>query len=296
MKIEKAIITSIILAIYIIITIGIISALSITDVSTSPSEVEAGKTFDVSIRLKNDADVDLKDVSVSLDLTNAPFAPFDSSSEQSFDEILEDKSKEASFSLITLTESKPGIYKIPINVKYTEDGSDNQKTKAGLISVTINSKPILDIQQSDNVLIKGADEKIIIKLVNKGTADIKFLEVKLGSLSYYSLTSSDTVYIGDLDANDFDTAEFSAFFKTTAPSTIELPISVTYKDIFNKEYTEFFSIPIKVYSQKEAVSLGLVQQSKTLLYVVVVAVLIISYIVYRRIRKRMKMKKAEEGK
>jgi len=284
-----------ILGIYLISILSLVSALTISEVSTSPNEVESGKTLDVSIIIKNDGDNDLKDVSVSLDLTNVPFAPFDSSSETSFDEIRESREKEALFTLIALNDAKSGIYKIPINVKYTEDITDaQQKTKTGLISITINSKPIIDVQQSDSLLIKGQEGKINIKIVNKGLSDIKFLETELGSSTYYSLTSSNKVYIGDLDGNDFDTAEFSAFFKATSPTTLEIPVTITYKDIFNKEYKEDFSVPVKVYSQQDAISFGLIKKSNTTTYIVIAVVLVVIYIIYNRIRKRRKMKKMQE--
>ena len=75
-----------------------ISALTITSVITSPVEVAQGENTNVKIELDNDGDFDLEDVSVSLDLTNVPFAPYSSSSEVSFDELREGKSKTADFS------------------------------------------------------------------------------------------------------------------------------------------------------------------------------------------------------
>ncbi len=269
MKTIKVIIAIAILAICLFSIIGFASALTISDVSTSPSEVEPGKTTDITIKLENDGNNDLTDVSVSLDLTNVPsFAPYDSSSEQSFDEILESKSKQAEFKLIALNDAKSGIYKIPVLIKYSEDTTGSlPKTKTGLISIIINSKPTIDIQASDGLLIKGQEGKINIQIVNKGLSDIKFLEAELGNSGAFSLTSSDKVYIGDLDSNDFDTAEFSAFFKATAPTNLNVPVKITYRDIFNKEYAEEVSIPFKVYSRQDAISLGLISKNNTFYYI-----------------------------
>ena len=293
-KTTKIILTIAILVIYLFSIVGFASALTLRSVSTSPNEIEPGKTVDVLIGLKNDGDNDLTDVSISLDLTNVPFAPSDSSSEIGFDEILSGKTKEASFNLIALNNANSGIYKIPVNIKYTEDVTDaQQKTKTGLISVTINSKPIIDVQTTDSLLITGQEGKINVKVVNKGLSDIKFLEVELGSSTYYSLTSSNKVYIGDLDSNDFDTAEFNVFFKTGSTTNLNIPVKITYKDIFNKEFTEDFSVPVKVYSQKDAISLELIKKSNTTTYVVIIVILIIVYIIYRRIKKRRKLKKTE---
>lgn len=301
----KIIIALVILAIYLLSMLGLASALTISSVSTSPSEVEPGKTVDITIRLENDGNEDIEDVSVSLifkelikdsfgnvvSVNEVPFAPFDSSSEVSFDEIIEDKSKEAEFGIIALSDTKSGVYKIPLQITYTENS--NTKTKSSLISITVNSKPIIDVQPADSLLIKGQEGKIDVKIVNKGLSDIKFLEVEIGNSGAFSLTSSSKVYIGDLDSNDFDTAEFQAFFKENSPTNLNVPIKIIYKDTFNKEYTEDFIIPVKVYSQQDAINFGLIAKSNTTTYVIVVVVLIIIWFVYRRIKKRRKMKKVE---
>lgn len=285
-----------------------VSALTVSSVSTSPSEVEPGKTVDITIRLENDGNEDIEDVSVSLifrelikdsfgnvvSVNEVPFAPFDSSSEVSFDEIREDKSKEAEFEIIALSDAKSGVYKIPLQITYTENSQT--KTKSSLISITVNSKPIIDVQPADSLLIKGQEGKIDVKIVNKGLSDIKFLEVEIGNSGVFSLTSSNKVYIGDLDSNDFDTAEFKAFFKETSPTNLNVPVKIIYKDTFNKEYTEDYTLPLRVYTKEQAIQLGLLKKSNTTTYIIVVIVLIIIYIVYRKIKKRRKLRKAREVK
>lgn len=292
MKNEK-IAALVILAISLISMLSLASALTISSVSTSPSEIAPGESADVVIRIENDADNDIEDVSVSLDLTEVPFAPFDSSSEQSFDEILEDKSKEVEFEIVALSDASSGVYKIPVKITYTED--TQLKTKSSLISLTVSSKPILGASVEDGLILKGQESEVTIKVVNKGLSDVEFLEVELGSSNYYSLLSQGNVYVGDIDSNDFDTVTFNLFFKENAPSSVSLPVTIIYKDALNKEYKEDFSPNLRVYTTEKAIELGLIKPNNTTYYILGVVVLIIIWIIYRRIKKRRKLKKTENA-
>jgi len=272
-----------------------VMALTISSVTTSPVEVAQGENTNVKIELDNDGDYDLNDVSVSLDLTNVPFAPYSSSSEVSFDELREGKTKTADFDLIALNTATAGIYKIPVHISYTDTNDDLRKTKDSLISITVNSKPVLGINVGENLLLKNSNNKLTVQIVNKGLSDIKFLEINLKPSAYYDILSQNSVYIGDIDSDDFDSAEFQVYFKSNAPGKIYLPVTVVYKDPTNKQYTEDFSIPVNVYTQKQAVDLGLMPQSRTSLYVGLIIVLVILYFVYRYFRKRNKMKGMNGG-
>ncbi len=290
MVVEKIIAEYIILGVCLISLLSLASALTISSVSTSPSEIEPGESADVVIKIENDANNDIEDVSVSLDLTEVPFAPFDSSSEQSFNEILEDRSKEAEFEIVALSDASSGIYKIPVKITYTED--TQLKTKSSLISMTVSSEPILGASVEDGLVLKGQENEITIKIVNKGLSDVKFLEVKLGSSSYYSLLSQGNVYVGNIDSDDFDTVNFKLFFRENAPSSINLLATIIYKDALNNKYEEDFSLDLRVYTREKAVELGLIKQSNTAYYVLGAIVLIIIWIIYRKIKKRRKMKKS----
>ena len=272
-----------------------ISALTISSVTTSPVEVAQGENTNVKIELDNDGDFDLEDVSVSLDLTNVPFAPYSSSSEVSFDELREGKSKTADFRLVALNTATAGIYKIPVHISYTDTNDDLRKTKDSLISITVNSKPVLGINVGENLLLKNSNNQLTIQIVNKGLSDVKFLEINLKPSAYYDILSQNSVYIGDIDSDDFDSADFQIFFKSDSPDIVYVPVTINYKDPTNKPYTEDFSVPVNVYTKDKAIELGLMPQSRTGLYVGIVIALIIIFFIYRYFRKRSKRKNMMNG-
>ncbi len=283
---KKQITLTIISTIIMLSIISLASAIRIDSVSMNPESIAPGESSNIDILVKNNGANEITDITISLDFTNLPLAPYNSGSDFSIDQIDSNKLKQTEFEVIALNTAKSGIYKIPVKIEYTED--EIVKVKQSMISLMVNSEPIIEVNAEDGLLLKGQENKISLKIVNKGLADVKFLEVQTGTSTYYNLISQNKVYIGDVDSNDFQTADFSLFFKDSVPSTINLPVSIVYKDITNKEYTQDVVIPLKVYTTQQAQSLGLVAKSNTIYYVIVIVVLIVIYIIYRLVRRKNK--------
>jgi hypothetical protein len=269
-----------------------VSALIIDSVSSVPGETGPGETSIIEIGIENNREDDVRDVSVSLNLENVPFAPDQSSSEFSFDEIKDGKIRYATFKIKALNNAESGIYKIPIEVTYEED--EEIKQRNSVISLTVNSEPIISASLEEGLLLKGRENEMVVRIVNKGLSDIQFLELEVEKGSYYSLVSPENIYIGGLDSDDFDSAEFRIFFKENSPTNLRIPVTMRYRDALNEEFQERINIDAKVYSTEQAVQLGLIEQNNIITYVVIAAVLIIVYLVYRRIRKSRKRRKEKE--
>lgn len=281
----KTILILLIGAIYLFSILSLSSALTISSVSTNPDSITPGETSNVIIYLKNNAEDDATEVSISLDLTNLPLAPSESGTQYGFDTIESGKTKQAQFTLQAFSNAASGTYKIPVTVSY-KDVNSQLITRQSLISVIINSQPIMDVNVQDGLFLKGKTNQITITVINKGLANVKFLEVNAGTSPYYTLLSQSNVYIGDVDSNDFQTTEFKILFKDNAPSTVNLPINIVYKDIANKEYSQNKDLGLKVYTNQEAMNLGLVAKSYGIYYFLIIIALILIFILYRMVRKR----------
>lgn len=286
MKIMKTVV--LILGVFLLSVLSLTSALVIDSVIMDSEGINSGEVADIEIGLRNNGDEDVEDISVFLDLMDVDLAPFDSSSEFGIDEIKEGRIKYAKFKIIALDSAKPGTYKIPVRIDYKEE--DEDKTKDSLISVKVNSEPVLGVVAEENLLLKGKDNKVSIRIINKGLGDVRFLEVEVGS-GKFSLLSSKNVYIGDVDSDDFDEVDFNVFFKSSVSNRVGFPVTLKYQDVFNNKYEENFDVSLKVYSRERAVELGLIEKSYVGQIITWVVVLIVLWFVYRWWRKRRKNKK-----
>ncbi len=258
--------------------------LIVTTVDSEPKVIEPGDTATLMITLKNLNDDDVENVRVKLDLTNVPFAPTKSGLEGYIKEIGEDKERSVYFDIMTLSDAKTGTYKIPINIE-----SNNTQTKGDVIALKVWSKPIVEVLlDSSEIIEAGQTGTIMVKIVNKGLTDVTFLNVRLLRSNSYEILSSDNVYIGNLDSDDYETVEFKLYIKENQDKTNKkletLPVYVEYKDLDNKLYTTTIPLFLNLYTSSEARQYGLVKSTR-LWYAL--PILIIVYLIYRwRARKR----------
>ena len=279
----------------VFLSLSFVAAVSITDVSSSPTEVVPGETIDITIEIENIFDYDVTSLNVRLDLSgvDVPFAPYQSSSEKFLDELDEGDDDNFKFKLITLPATRTGIYKIPVEITYNyEDGNLTlQGKKQELISVTVNSEPELKVSLDDSVvLIKGKENIVVLKIINSGLSDIKFLYVTPSDVTGLKFISEKEQYIGDIDSDDFDNVEYKVIVNADSPNSITLLVTLNYMDATNKEFSETANLVLKTYSLKEAREIGLVDKPKIVSYLVAF-VLILGYVIYRILKKRKLKKK-----
>ncbi|MBR9703992.1 hypothetical protein GOV12_01165 [Candidatus Pacearchaeota archaeon] len=284
---------SLISIIFLLFVITNINAVIIQSVITHPEEISPGETARISLIVKNNGEEDIEDFSAILDLTDVPIAPYDSGIDFSIDEIREGKIREVFFNIIALNSAKSGIYKVPIKMSYTED--EEKIERNSLISVMIFSLPEIEVSIEEGLFIKGQENEISLKIINKGLSDSKFLEIELESSSFYTILTPPNSYIGDVDSDDFQNVEYKILFKENIPSRINLPVIVKYKDVTNKEYTEINDLDLKIYSTKDAIKLGLIKTNNYSSIVIIIIVVIILIIIWRVISKRRKKKKKIEN-
>ncbi len=275
-----------------LIYLNLISALSIESLVIRPDEIMPGENVFINMVLKNDGDLDAKNVIVSVDITNFPFKARESP-EISFNKIREGRQEVAGFTVTALTNAQSGVYKIPVKITYAdEEGKEFEKNS--ILTISINSPLLLDLRIGDGLILKGEDNELTIRVTNKGLGDAKFLELGLQESPSYDIISSNKIYIGDVDSDDFESADFDIYIKGTAPNSLNLPVILKYRDILNNDYSESILVNIRTYSRQDAAELGLINNDNTLTIVFAVVAVILIYIIYRIIRKKRRKKKIEE--
>ena len=263
-------------------------SITIASVTSSPSEIKPGERININVRLENHGDSDIKDVSIGLDLSssNLPFIPVGSAAQKVIDKVKGDESEYIEFTLMSSPDTKPDTYKIPIVVGY-KTNIDGIVEKKSVIGLVVKAMPILEVAIEESKVFKvGQVGEITVRFVNKGLGDIKFLSAKIQKSANYDVISSSTVYVGNVEPDDFETASFKMRFKQRFAS---IPLDVEYKDNNNKEYNQTFNLEVPLYSQQEAVELGLEKGSNIFAYFGLVLIIILFFLI-RRYRKRKRMR------
>ena len=118
------------------------------------------------------------------------------------------------------------------------------------------SEPELDFNiEEQKVFEKGKTGDVVISVSNIGPSKVKFINLKLESSDEYDVISSDKVYLGNLDADDFQTATFKLHVNKKNP---KLLLRVDYKDSYNADLTKNVILNLRTYSSGQAAAYGLV--------------------------------------
>ncbi len=260
------------------------SALIITDITADT--LSPGEEGRLIIEVANDMDQDISDVSLSLDLTNVPISSR-GSSEDSIDEIDDDDSETFAFTLRASPTANPGDYKIP----YTLSHAESTLVKRGTIGVTIRAESDLEFTTTLEMPVMGQKGKINLKIINKGQNDARFVSVAVDP-DGYTLLSENSLYIGSVNSDDFETASFDVIFNTLRP---HLTGTVEYVDFDNNPVVKDLDIPLTVYTQERAIQLGIMKKNNAGTYVVLVIIILILWFAWRAYKKRRRMKKSMES-
>lgn len=267
---------------------SVYAIVGIEKVETTPSKIEPGKRAKIIVTMKNMADTLMEDVTLKLDMSSSsmPFAPVDSTSEKKVKSLASGESKDFVFDIIVLGDAEAQIYKLPIVISYV-DTADRFYNKSDILALVVGATPDIETTVDEQTVYSGGKAgKVTVKFVNKGVTDIKFMNVRLMPDDGFDIISTSVVYIGDLDSDDYETAEFDIYVKSTREDHIILPLKLEYTDPNNEGFLQEVELRLNLYSGSEMKRYGF-SNSNGLIGLVVIAVIVGGgYYVYRRWKKR----------
>ena len=265
--------------------------LSIDNFIEEPSVTTPGSKTTLTILLKNYASSFLKDIKISLDLgrssdTSTPFSPVGSTNEKVIS-YLEPQSTEAlEFELLVDPDAASKSYKIPITLKYS-DSLNKAYNKTNIITLVVGGEPDISVGiDSATIYTSGSAGEITVKIVNKGLPDMKFVNVYLGKGDKHKVLSPSEVYIGNIDSDDYETANFKIYVGKVSEDKLILPLTVEYKDANNKDYKKSVNLELPLYSSSEAKRLGLVKGNGKFSWVLILVLVVALFFAYRVWKKR----------
>ena len=264
--------------------------LAVDSVSVDKEFFEPGSSGILRIGIVNEADSLIKDIKARLDLGGVPFVPLKSTNEKSVYQIDAKKTHEFSFELLAKPEAESGVYQVPLRISYSDELGKGY-IKNGTIGIIIGAKPDLRVTLEESKIYEsGKAGEVIVKVVNKGLTDIKFVNIKLAGSDRYRTISNDEVYLGNIDSDDFETADFSIYLKPTKDKAIALPLILEYKDANNNDYLDEIKLSLNLYSSADAKKFGLKKENRFVGFLIA-AIIVVAGVLYYR--KSMKKKKKE---
>ncbi|MEM4336823.1 MAG: hypothetical protein QXG86_02350 [Candidatus Woesearchaeota archaeon] len=261
--------------------------LSVLSVKTEPSKIAPGEKSEISIELANTGYSPLWDINVNLGVyipittttttyQELPFTPLGEGNQKTIYNLIAGEKKIIKFVIMADPDAESKPYKIPLQITYY-DALGNNYSITPIAGVVVGSEPeVYTLIETNDVYKKGQLAELPIKFVNKGTGDIKFMNVKLKNSEYYTIVSSDTYYIGKIDSDDYDTAVFKIIIKKIKDKQVEIPIEYTYKDSNNQNYFKNETLILKIYTASE---LG--KGSNNSGFIIVSAIVLIAVIYWR---------------
>ena len=263
--------------------------LSVEKIFSVPQITAPGEKTKLTINLKNYATSLLKDVKVSLNLDSSvdnkrPFSPLGSTNEKVISYIEPQASVPIEFELLVDSDAVSKAYKIPLSIGYSDILNKNY-SKISLITLVVGAAPDLGVAlERTDIYTSGSSGSLVLRFVNKGPVDIKFLNVKVLQNENLKVVGADEVYVGKLDSDDFSTAEFKMFVK--GKDNAKIPVEVTYEDTNNNNYKDTREVELKLYSSSEAKSFGVKKNNQYVWIVLVILVIGAAYYYYRKRKKK----------
>ncbi|MDY6777354.1 MAG: COG1361 S-layer family protein, partial [Candidatus Nanohaloarchaea archaeon] len=259
------------------------SALVFKDVAF-PEEIRPGTTALLNLTLMNSGSSHLKNIDVSIDLSGnqLPFAPAETTTER-IGSLAPGETTTTQFKIHAPSDASSGIYKLPIRLSYeNEGGTSFQQTD--LTGIAIGGRPVLATGLNEIQIRKaGTSGSITLRIINKGEERAKYVSMQLQDTEKYHILSPSSVYLGNMDPDDYQTAEFRLYVEKGVQN-ISIPVSLEYRNSESKTKTETQHIPVKLYSAQELSRFGIrsSSSSRTLYAAIILAALITGYIYWRR--------------
>ena len=237
--------------------------LDITSIGVTPDSVPPGGTAELKITVKNLADSLLKDIKFTLNFKDSsfPLAPYQTSSQRRVPQLQPNNQLPLTFTVIASPDATPGLYKIPVNVTYNDE-KGNSYLYSDVVAILVGDTPSVKAYVKKSTIQQAGEQGVVtLEIANAGATDVKFLELALLPTEEYELLStSNYIYVGDVDSDDTESEEFSLYVKSSVDDLV-LPVVLKYADANNKPFQQRFDLRLHLYSSWDLRTFGVIESN-----------------------------------
>jgi len=120
--------------------------------------------------------------------------------------------------------------------------------------------------------------------------DMGFLTTELKPSPEYEIISSDVIYVGEVESDDFESVTYKIHASDADDDNVlTLRLFLKYKDDYNNEFTSEEEVKVQLFSDEEAKKYGLVPRTSYTGTVILLLIIIggVVYYIYRRRKKKL---------
>lgn len=230
----------------------------VTSFSIDP--VESGKSMPLTLNLKNNNNIDMSNVVVTLkldDVENKVISVDEGSNQQRIGTFLRGESIEIPFSLTIAPDAIAKPYLIPVNIEF-EDALGNKYSQNITGSVRVFSEPQLSVQIDSQDVYSQGNGRITLALANPGTSSVKGVQVEFLDSPSYTILEGKTQYLGDMNPDDFQTLQ-SDIYLSGEEGTLD--VKLTYLDSYNNKEEQIINLDLTTFNEEELSTYGITTQA-----------------------------------
>lgn len=267
------------------------SILVVDSAQVVPSQINPGSSGKMVVKLINLASSDLRDVSIKLDLSSSiPIAVENATNEKRIVLFSSGQSMNVDFPIIVYPSADSKVYSIPLLLAYNDDAG-NSFSKNLTVSVSVFAQPNLLVSLDKSEVIKTSSTGAVsFDIINNGLSQLKFVTVKLLDSTDFDAVSAKEIYVGNIDSDNTDLIEFTLFVHSDE-SLVKIPLQISYRDSYNREYVETRFVDLRLYNDAEIAERNLAPVGGSNTVLLAIGAIIVLYVLYRFGYKKLVKKK-----
>ncbi len=212
--------------------------LEIAEVAVEPEFVFPGQHFTVKFSVENVGLYDARLVKVVMgkvetdNIVTEVFVPSKQGNTVHLGTISPGAAKNVTFTMLTSGNANSGSYSVPVTLMFV-DFQDNDKELDRKIGVPVRSKSTLTPTEVSTVpatVMAGSSFTLTMGVSNGGPAKATSLKVRFLNDDNFQAVGKETVFIGTLDVDLSDSAEFTVAADPQTSGSVKIPVVFEYVD------------------------------------------------------------------
>ncbi|MFT4313439.1 MAG: COG1361 S-layer family protein [Candidatus Woesearchaeota archaeon] len=259
----------------------------VNSVQVEPENPQVGSQFTLRIGVENLGNNFIQNVQVNMNTDESGIRPIGSSNKRIISQIHGQETRMLDFTYFIDAQADVGVHQIPVSISYVDSRGEERELETK-IGVPINAEPsyVINIQNTD-IVVSGTRGRVTVSVSNTGQSSLNFAYLTLQETEDYVILNSPNSYLGNLLSDDFETAQFEIYAHNTDAESIDLQFALSYRDSFYTQFTDEFSLPLRLFDRETAQNVGLLptQGRGGLIFFGLLIIGIVAFVWYRKKKK-----------